>query len=502
MHQRSPTPLAPRPGLLTLVGLLGLACSGAPSPTDAGSADSTLAPDAAGPDAPAQDAVADGSPGDAPSDAPQAPHPDLVAYCELRSRAVCAWRFQCRRTTTPAEVCLPRERAECLSSSVRSLQAPLSTGRARYDAAAAMACFSAPVDAYCRNNTEGAGSPQCARIFVGTVPLGMPCTAEFGAGTFDTCADGYCPASCPATCQAFAGESMPCEMPGPFARSRCAPGFSCVMGTCRALGARGQPCGDGRPGCGPFLVCRGGLALPQVCGELGLPNEPCDGATDCLSLLCVDRRCQNRVMQGRLCSASYQCPVGHGCYDTKAGGVFVGECQPDLALGAACDAERSRCGPGLLCMAGRCVVGEPVAGQPCREGVCANGLWCRAGTCSNPSPVGGPCDPTNTYQSCAQPAFCPADGTCRLGGGAGTTCRFGFSLSCAVGFFCGMDDRCAPRAAAGAACVAGPGSCVDGQSCQAGRCAPLLAQDAPCTTPEQCSGGICYEGRCTGPCTR
>lgn len=482
------------------------------APSDSG------APDVATTDRPTQEAAVDASVDvrDAAVDAPTIPdavRASVEAYCTLRTRAFCEGGVACGRLAMASlAACTARERAGCIhnlliaNESYRVFE-NLIAGRVRIDMAAATTCFSAPPDRFCSTNNIESLDPACGRIFVGTLRLNDPCDVGFG-NQRGPCGEGFCPIFpmvCPARCTAYQTVGMPCGETGLSAQV-CAPNLICQSGTCRALPARGAACTGS---CAEGLVCR---VLVDAGGSTCEPPVPSGGAcnvpVECVSGLCSGGICRDRAAaMGDRCEIRTQCPAGLGCHDTTPGGVVVSVCVPDLDLGAACDPEASRCGPGLQCSgtgsAARCVYAEPEAGQPCNMGNCASGLACVMGTCQTLAALGARCDATQPFGTCASPGYCGLDGVCRGPAALGGACRPGVESSCELGLFCGADSRCARSLPAGSTCdpmVAR--ACASGLRCVSNRCTAGLPRGAACTSPEACSDGLCIDMRCTGICPR
>ena len=250
--------------------------------------------------------------------------------------AACTSTRDCARgLVCNASVCSARsgttcsERNECgnLAQCARpsSCRAPLARGAScitNTDCAASL---------YCNDATQTCLDRPAAGARCGN---GIICAA--GAGCDADSSDGFCRAAGPAGSSCLFGEF------GPFV---CATGLACLEGTCGGLPVEGEPCA-GIDVCAPGLGCAFG-PKGSVCVTPG-------GA---------GASCQNR----QACRADHYCSAG-------------GTCEPDVALGTACD-------PGLGNCGGACVP-DSSGGFTCRASVaegdacldvadCTSGLTCR-----------------------------------------------------------------------------------------------------------------------------
>jgi hypothetical protein len=428
----------------------------------------------------------------------------VADFCQRYAQALCQRRVFCRMTAESGAVCIVRETAVCVAERAPVVD-HLRAGRMVYDASAVDACLSSLPEIYCNTNNLIEASPRCAAVFRPAVADGAPCS-PIGP---DVCATGYCPAiarACPATCLPRAAESMPCDDTRTMG-APCAAGLVCVRSVCRRALDADATCDETASACRPGLACVR-VGATATCVAPRASGLACTANEQCISRLCASGFCAGGLSAGDRCSQSFQCPDGLACVQAATGDPPEFRCAMGSAAGATCDGVRRTCGVTLACSGSTagavCIPMYPGVGEAC-AGSCVPGLWCNLtgtsgrGVCARRVAVGAACNGGDPSAPCVAPAVC-LDGMCRAPGAVGATCLAGFDATCAEGLFCGADGRCATRAAAGATCVDGLRTCVDGFTCEAGRCEAKRAYGAACTRPTQCLGGLCLSGVCAGFC--
>ncbi|HUB09144.1 MAG TPA: hypothetical protein VMB50_19215 [Myxococcales bacterium] len=302
--------------------------------------------------------------------------------------------------------------------------------------------------------TQGCLSPACP-------PGASGLRCAFGSSIMGTCCDGVCtdttqdPANCGScgtacasgicytTFGASTAQCLPAADGGNCASANggfgCAPGTTCLAGSCVSSS-----------GCnGPFGFCQAGDGNVGACCQDFL-------ATTCADLATDPQNCGG---------CGEQCPSGQTC----ANGVCSGSVSPCLGgrRGAYCDLDA---GPAFVCcLGGGCPDLETdsancgYCGNACQTGLaCLNGQ-CLATTCTS----------TTAGQTCEE-----GDGG--LGGCCGNSC-----------LDLGADrDNCG---ACGAKCASAE-TCVQG-ACVIPQCSPAY-QGAPCDV--DAGNGYLYVGSCCG----
>jgi hypothetical protein len=338
---------------------------------------------------------------------------------------------------------------------------------------------------------EEVSGPGCAP---GLVCITGRCTRWQQRGS--RCArDADCPAAtyCEGgRCGVPGDEGLPCRdtLPRCDGDARCLGGTCVAAGSCeqRALGAR---CGPGQScalvpasGCqadgGEGRRCRDGAEARA----LGL----CDAGLMCEGLVCVPR-----MRSGTGCVVGRRCGDGLRCVSTGVGT----RCAPEGSEGALCSSGPwLTCAEGLNCTGGRCQVAHLQRGESCSalaacvpELVCGrqDGRCAPRGTLANHCRFDEPwCDPGLTCVGSTQP-------TClrvvSLGGGC-------LDALCASGSSCTRDGRCVASGSLGARCD-GTLACDASLRCVQGFCGTPIVEGEACSTQADCVDGLtCDGGRC------
>jgi len=226
-------------------------------------------------------------------------------------------------------------------------------------------------------------------------------------------------------------------------------------------------------------------------------GQPCNGPTACDSNFCVNGVC---------CETGPNCPNGQFCNIPGS----TGHCSPPGSSGNPCPDGPQQCDPTLSCVDGFC----------CNSPACTDGTFCNTGDCGQPAGNGTPCsDPAQCSSGncvdgiCCDSPACPFNEFCDISGFLGTCSPPG-----GVGVPCTDDHQCQS------------GFCTDNVCCQSETCAAGLACNVPdhlgscvvkptqtptftrtptptltptpqpngasCTSPFQCSSGVCIDGVC------
>ena len=287
---------------------------------------------------------------------------------------------------------------------------------------------------------------------------------------------------------------------------------------------------DGMPGVGE--ICGGSVGVCQqgvtacvgghiVCSnEVGGTAEVCNGKDDdCDGIVDNDVAppaadcnppglASGAPLQGECRPGRFQClgVDGWACVGGVGPSAEIcdgkdNDCDGQIDNGADC-------GPGLICVTGRCLPRCQGNEQPC-----AADRYCESGACllrvcvDNPCPPGQECDDTGgCYDPCAS-VTCPAGYTCR-----GGLCQDCYSRGCPDGQLC-HNRQCEPDLCVGIVCAAGQyctgGTCLlscagitcpQGQSCRMGQCVVDPCAGVPCAPGTYCdpAQAVCKSNLCSG----
>ncbi len=328
------------------------------------------------------------------------------------------------------------------------------------------------------NGVETCTGGEC---LAGTAPScddGVTCTVDScsGSGCQHVTNDGACTAgpggrcdvmldcqytTCDgATCTAGPCQSAMCDAGGVCRRmTTCAAGEMCCGGTCAPAG-----CNDGNP-------CT--IDSCETTGCLNAPNTAaCDDGDYCtINDRCMDRSCAPGT-------TPRDCDDGNPCNGAE---YCSGACNSGVPL---------TCDDGVTCTVDSCDTSTGCIHAP-SDAACS-------------AAAGGYCDPVLDcqYPSCTAATCMPEPSLCQT-----ATC---------MGDMCVRETLCAgstPSCCAGACVALGcddSNECTN-DSCGGGGCVNTFNTNAcddgdACTTPDQCSGGLCTPGPardCTDsdPCT-
>jgi len=266
------------------------------------------------------------------------------------------------------------------------------------------------------------------------------------ACAFDAAKGGY-------FCTKAGGEGQLCYPDG-----TCDEPLGCVGGTCRQVGALGDPCG--RPGdkpCAPSLVC-----FDDKCAQPPKEGDPCSESTP----PCEDgTACSSAgtcVKEGQPCDTTADCPEGFNCI--PASPVCIDTYSlPDCCLGP----------------------GDP--GDSCRYTPCRDGLYCvDMVECNDQYGTSPPCClPVGRLGEACNGRPCEGNLNCLDASACSDT--YGVASPC-----------CLDLAKEGESCESR--SCGDGLDCMdVAECESMYGITGPCCIDaaglgESCDGRICGEG--------
>ena len=284
----------------------------------------------------------------------------------------------------------------------------------------------------------------------------------------------------------------------------------------------GEVCGSGVGVCqqgvtvcvGGHIVCNSATgATPEVCNG---KDDDCDGIVD-NDLVPPAAECNppglasGAPLQGECRPGLFQClgVDGWACVGGVGPSAEIcdgkdNDCDGQIDNGADC-------GPGLICVNGRCLPRCQGNEQPC-----AADRYCESGACllrvcvDNPCPLGQKCDDTGgCYDPCAS-VTCSSGYTCQ-----GGVCQDCYSHSCPDGQFC-QNRQCEPDLCVGVVCAAGQYcaggicllscagiTCPQGQSCRMGQCVVDPCAGVPCAPGTYCDSSdpaqvVCKSNLCSG----
>jgi V8-like Glu-specific endopeptidase len=292
----------------------------------------------------------------------------------------------------------------------------------------------------------------------GCTPLGEPCERD------EQCAYAQHPAFLdPLPAPAICADTVA----GRVCTRRCSPGEG--ADACRRVDL---PHGGG-PVTWDGATCVVGDGCEGFClvarrGERGV-GQPCDAASDCANLRCVDpgdgrRRCLDACI-----ADTGQCPAGEACAALPgACGSCVDPAIVPLPRGLG-----EPCAASSDCASGACVTSDasPHCTRACTgDAECGPAFHCVSGECvrGRRAGVGEPC---RSNEDCTAAAFCAERSGTRW-----------CSRFCAADADCGIGLRCE---AAGDVRVCAPAGAHLGE---------------PCGSDDGCSHGRCLGGRCLEPC--
>ena len=239
----------------------------------------------------------------------------------------------------------------------------------------------------------------------------------------------------------------------------------------------------------------------MISGQSCLENsEPYNGM--CTPIVAIGQSC---APTGGATSQR-SCVIGASC---SAADLCVAEPATFQDIGQPCGATGQACGTLAQCVGGVCTKYVVVGGACSSTVACQYDLHCTAAnTCARAGVAGATCDNTNP---CASNLFCnvatgQTAGTCAAIRTVDQSC--GSSGQCTDGLYCTgapmTPGVCKAKLAAGAACPTDHfDACGTNLYCNAGLgattgvCAMLKANDATCTSGNECQG-YCNNGTCTG----
>lgn len=333
---------------------------------------------------------------------------------------------------------------------------------------------------WCDNPTASPGGGACSvKIANGepvppSAPIGGVCTTAVGTRV---CASGVCdtsddlcgePNSRPCA-TATVCRSAECNADGKCGDpngTACTTAITCRTAVCETDGKCGQP--NGQP-CTASAICRSldCVAADGVCGALS--GAPCSAGADCRSGTCAaDGRCGSP--NGQPCTAGFSCRSG-ACVS----GVCSGICDSDAEclLTTFCDATSRTCLPDVR-----------------NGGGCTRAAQCWSGVCNADGKCGNP-----------NGTACTLNGACRSAACIHSVC----GVTCTADADCGIDSycnagTCAPGVANGQACTKAA-QCASGVCASDSSCGALTG--APCATAAACRSGICDPtGTCAAQCAQ
>jgi hypothetical protein len=326
--------------------------------------------------------------------------PELRSFCMDYMSATGGHSYACRGGSPDALVAQIQAMDWCNATAVA-----IGAAHVTFDASAAAACL-ADIPALACWQTPGA-SPNCTKVFTGTVAEGGECYGQMGLGAQD-CAPGTvcsmsgndCTGTCVAhvitprlaviggTCTSAGGcggddgaltcvdstgpiqsGTGTCQVPaesGPCnyyydCRSTCAHATGITPGTCQAAKQLGDPCTPMNGECGVNAYC---AAATNTCVAYPAIGQPCGGDFNALN------QCRDGICAG---SGSGQC-VRYGKRGDPCSDIGIDTCGVGNVM---CDSTTLRCTP--TCSPGN---GCGAPGQICCRGQrCNAGSFCSSGVC-------------------------------------------------------------------------------------------------------------------------
>ena len=319
--------------------------------------------------------------------------PEVASFCRAVINASAERSYACEGGSREALTAQLQATDFCNAAAVA-----IGAAHVEFDAGAAAACLADVAHLACWQNLNA--SPNCTKVFTGTVAAGGACYPTMPMGAQECAPGTVCVASgsdCTGTCVAGA------ITPRPVAIGKACTGTSDCVGDEGTLTCAG-------PG-GPI---QSGVGTCQVPADSG----PCNSDGDCLTGACAG-----------------------------ASGTTRGTCQPPKHVGDACTPTGGDCGTGTTCAAATstCVV-YPSVGQSCAgddnvANRCLDGICDPSGKCVRYGKRGDPCEAA--FQTCGvgmvtcdattlrcEPTCTPGNGC----GGRGQVCCAG--RRCNAGLAC------------------------------------------------------------------
>jgi len=362
----------------------------------------------------------------------------LDQWPSLLAGARCDWTLRCGGLPVfgTLEGCIAIS-VDSDSKEIAALVAAASAGHVSFDVAKAAQCLEDWKALEC-----GAvpSSVACHAALGGSTANGKECgwTSQCGAGSFckkldDECATG--------TCAPTGGEGASCTS----AFRSCFAGLTCAGDVCVSAKAKlpkGVKCSQDNQ-CGVGLVCvrTGNTAAPARCAEPAAQGQGCVDANGCAAgLYChrdsttYVRTCQPQAALGAACEQAPDAPGTPTSCVTGTACALVGgspTCLASAGVGESCSKNEVCAGADLLC---RTVGGDgvkqctllPVLGQTCSAGglsavkplACMPPALCVKGTCADAPQLGDPCSIL-----CGEGLLCDnTSATCKILPGAGQPC--------------------------------------------------------------------------------
>ena len=330
---------------------------------------------------------------------PQGP-PEVRSFCTAMFNATADRVYACQGGSRDALTAQVEAMDWCNAAA-----AAIGAAHVTFDASAAAACLADIPGLECWQNLNA--SPNCTKIFTGTVAEGGVCYWEMPMGAQECAPGTVCSASgsnCTGTCVAHeitprpavigaactgAGDcvgdqgaltcvgstgpiqsgmgacevpaqSGPCNYPYDCLTGACAHATAIMPGTCQATPKHvGDPCMPGGE-CGAGTYC---AAATNTCVDYPSVGQPCAGnfnvANQCFDGICDSSgRCARYGKRGDPCQSIGidTCGVGMVRCDS-----ITARCTPECMPGSGCGARRQICCAGQRCN----------AGSFCNNGVCS-----------------------------------------------------------------------------------------------------------------------------------
>ena len=186
------------------------------------------------------------------------------------------------------------------------------------------------------------------------------------------------------------------------------------------------------------------------------------------------------LAQGRSCAYDSQCSSGH-CMTAR--GAPCGNCGDELPFAAGMACVVDRCGGGLECVNGRCVLPKPEGSACSASEVCSAEASCVGGTCVPRAKKGQRCaDDEKSAPACIPPLDCDERSAKCIDRKPGRKPKK-LAEACDNGDSCAR-GYCKKREGERGLCVA---YSQDGMGCEVG--------EDTCQSPARCRDGGCVIGR-------